>query len=605
MAKNIEVTLTLDTKKFSGQLAGAKRQMSAFGGSAGVAKGSIIGLAARFAPLAAAAVGVTAAFKGLTGSVAAAKKIEDIGIVLNNIVGSAEGGAAALAKVQEIATQLPFDLEQIAGATPALATVSKTIGDLEDNIILAADIAASTGLSFEDSASQIQRAFAGGAGAADLFREKGVLAMAGFQAGASYSIEETQRKFKEFGKSVEGAAEELNKTLGGSLSQQEDRIFQFQAALGSAIVPEFTAFINQLVGVFDKSKEEAEAAGKAFGEKLVNAFYKVLEAGAVVVDFMRMLFKAIQNVAIYINENFGEVIATVFGAAVKIIGGVVEAVAFLGKGLGKIIEMTTGETGVIDFFQKIEDAAKKVRKDGIEKVGESLKDVFNVESDDTTQKFVAGVIENMKKFGEATDAASEETKKKVEDMVDVNATVIKNGAKDMADSVSDFKTAGEELLSTFSSATEKLGDDIATALLDGQDAMGAFKDFFKVIVKDIIAQALRLAIIQPILSSIFGAFGYNIGFTGSGGIESITKRQMGGPIMKNKPYLVGEAGPELIVPSGSGSVVSNSSLAGMGGGTAVTYNINAVDARSFKQLVAEDPEFIYSVTRLGERRLPA
>jgi hypothetical protein len=43
----------------------------------------------------------------------------------------------------------------------------------------------------------------------------------------------------------------------------------------------------------------------------------------------------------------------------------------------------------------------------------------------------------------------------------------------------------------------------------------------------------------------------------------------------------------------------------MGGAQQVTYNINAVDARSFKQLVAEDPEFIYSVTRLGERRLPA
>ena len=163
----------------------------------------------------------------------------------------------------------------------------------------------------------------------------------------------------------------------------------------------------------------------------------------------------------------------------------------------------------------------------------------------------------------------------------------------------------EEILNTFSSATEKLGDDLATALLDGQDAMGAFKDFFKVIVKDIIAQALRLAIIQPILSSIFGAFGYNIGFTGSGGVESITKRQMGGPIMKNKPYLVGEAGPELIVPNAGGSVISNSSLAGMGGATSVVYNINAVDARSFKQLVAEDPEFIYNVSRVGERRLPA
>jgi hypothetical protein len=42
-----------------------------------------------------------------------------------------------------------------------------------------------------------------------------------------------------------------------------------------------------------------------------------------------------------------------------------------------------------------------------------------------------------------------------------------------------------------------------------------------------------------------------------------------------------------------------------GSGTAVTYNINAVDAASFKQLVARDPEFIYRVSRVGQRRQPA
>ena len=125
------------------------------------------------------------------------------------------------------------------------------------------------------------------------------------------------------------------------------------------------------------------------------------------------------------------------------------------------------------------------------------------------------------------------------------------------------------------------------------------------IIKEIIAQALRLAVIQPLLSSIFGAFGFNIGFTGSGGIDSITKRERGGNVMRNKPYLVGEKGPELMVPLTSGSIVPNDALGGSGSRNFVTYNINAVDARSFKQLVAQDPEFIYNVTRVGERRLPA
>jgi phage-related minor tail protein len=72
--------------------------------------------------------------------------------------------------------------------------------------------------------------------------------------------------------------------------------------------------------------------------------------------------------------------------------------------------------------------------------------------------------------------------------------------------------------------------------------------------------------------------------------------------MAGQPYIVGERGPELFVPSGPGTVQANGF--GRGGATQVTYNIQAVDARSFKELVARDPEFIYSVTQVGARRIP-
>jgi len=37
--------------------------------------------------------------------------------------------------------------------------------------------------------------------------------------------------------------------------------------------------------------------------------------------------------------------------------------------------------------------------------------------------------------------------------------------------------------------------------------------------------------------------------------KNITKRQYGGPVMPNRPYLVGEKGPEVIVPRRAGSVL--------------------------------------------------
>jgi phage-related minor tail protein len=102
--------------------------------------------------------------------------------------------------------------------------------------------------------------------------------------------------------------------------------------------------------------------------------------------------------------------------------------------------------------------------------------------------------------------------------------------------------------------------------------------------------------------SIFGGGGLLGGFLG---IPAPTPgaRAVGGPVMAGQPYIVGERGPELFVPSGPGTVMANGRF-GNGGATQVVYNIQAVDAMSFKQMVARDPEFIYSVTQAGARRLP-
>ena len=43
-------------------------------------------------------------------------------------------------------------------------------------------------------------------------------------------------------------------------------------------------------------------------------------------------------------------------------------------------------------------------------------------------------------------------------------------------------------------------------------------------------------------------------------LSSLTARETGGPVTKNKPYLVGEGGPEVFVPQEKGNIVSNSSL---------------------------------------------
>jgi hypothetical protein len=72
----------------------------------------------------------------------------------------------------------------------------------------------------------------------------------------------------------------------------------------------------------------------------------------------------------------------------------------------------------------------------------------------------------------------------------------------------------------------------------------------------------------------------------------------GGMIPAGKFGIVGENGPEFA--AGPGTIMPM----GGGGGSSVTYNINAVDARSFQALLAQDPGFVHAVVQQGARGIP-
>jgi hypothetical protein len=57
----------------------------------------------------------------------------------------------------------------------------------------------------------------------------------------------------------------------------------------------------------------------------------------------------------------------------------------------------------------------------------------------------------------------------------------------------------------------------------------------------------------------------------SSGTSSIEARAAGGPVSSGRPYIVGEVGPELFVPSSSGSIVPNNQM----GGKVINLTVNA------------------------------
>lgn len=106
-----------------------------------------------------------------------------------------------------------------------------------------------------------------------------------------------------------------------------------------------------------------------------------------------------------------------------------------------------------------------------------------------------------------------------------------------------------------------------------------FKNAFRSMTNSIISELMRIYVTEQIVKSISGFFK-------SVFATPLKPKAIGGPVQAGGAYMVGERGPEMFVPSRSGSIVPNG---GMGSG--MTIN---VDARG-----ASDPAAVRAQVEMG------
>ena len=221
---------------------------------------------------AAAAATALGGMKLATGFLNTAKQFEELGIQLKYITGNAKDGAKALDIVETAAGNAAFSMEEMAAAAPSLLTVS-SVDQLADTLSMAGDIAAATGMTFQESASQLQRAFGGGIAAADIFREKGVKSMLGFQEGVKYTAAQTEmmirKAFENGTTSVKGASAEMAKTWTGQVSMMGDKWMQFKkTTMESGLFPELKKQLGDLDKFMSDNAEAINDMAVALGENL-------------------------------------------------------------------------------------------------------------------------------------------------------------------------------------------------------------------------------------------------------------------------------------------------------------------------------------------------
>jgi hypothetical protein len=142
------------------------------------------------------------------------------------------------------------------------------------------------------------------------------------------------------------------------------------------------------------------------------------------------------------------------------------------------------------------------------------------------------------------------------------------------------------------SIADTIKDSMSDAFMSMVDGTKTVEDAFKGMARAIIKQLYDVLVVQQLVGSFNATTGVGTGITGAIMGAFTGARESGGSMMAGRPYLVGERGPELVIP-GRSSTVSNADLtnkAMSGESIVINNNINVTggtDPAAIRQEVAK------------------
>jgi len=154
--------------------------------------------------------------------------------------------------------------------------------------------------------------------------------------------------------------------------------------------------------------------------------------------------------------------------------------------------------------------------------------------------------------------------------------------------ISEQKSVLDQLKDAGANAFNSMTDTLTDFVMTGKFS---FKDFANAVIRDLVriaAQAAATFAIKMALKALGGPIG---GFLGG-------FLQDGGPATAGKPYIVGEAGPELFIPNSSGKVISNDDMVNTGTAgrpVQVNFTVNAIDSQSFTDTLQTQKDTIVGI----------
>jgi phage-related minor tail protein len=156
----------------------------------------------------------------------------------------------------------------------------------------------------------------------------------------------------------------------------------------------------------------------------------------------------------------------------------------------------------------------------------------------------------------------------------------------------------QKLLDSYQQLSDTMSSSMETAFMSIIDGTESAKDAFKKMAYEMIKELYRVLVVQRMVGSFNAQAGTGTGLVGLIGKALSGTRASGGSIMSGQAYLVGEKGPEVVIPRHSGTVVNADQTAKMssGAGTTVVNNNISVTGSDAAMVRAEVAKMIPQIT---------
>lgn len=360
----------------------------------------------------------------------------------------------------------------------------------------------------------------------------------------------------------------------------------------------------------------SEQAFAGFGPQIEYVKQKFSELPAFMAKVANVIVQTVAAITVAIVQTIGNVPAIMKGLIYSAVNGVINTINFFQDVLSGMINTTyaaikniaarfgmalpefqvkfkpfsTKESGLGATLKGIDDAIAKAvttnyidadrimeRAPSLIKPKDDKKKKAKKDADDVKSIYDKNLEDTMKNLDAYSKAFGDTTRDNIKQAADAFAAQRK-----AEESLKDYYfKQDEERADNIIQSYEAIGNSVAESFKGMITGAQSFGDAFKGIINSVINELFRLYVVQQIVGMVKKTLGNVFGVPQIAGMKAI-----GGSVQGSKPYIVGERGPELFVPSRSGSIVPNGKL---GGG--MTIN---VDARG-----SADPGAVRAQVELG------